>query len=50
MNLDPSSYQNPFSDFALSSREDHEAALESTLPVGPDASLTFDARGIIVAG
>lgn len=50
MNSEPSSHQNPFSDSATFTEEDTQAVLESTLPVGANASLTLDAHGIIVTG
>lgn len=41
---------DPFSDTAASSDTDHDNILESTLPVGKDASLTLTADGVIITG
>jgi hypothetical protein len=41
---------NPFSDTAAILDPNHENILESTLPVGKDASLTLSADGVIITG
>ena len=43
-------HTDPFSDHAAVSEGDHETILDSTLPVGADASLTLAADGVIIAG
>lgn len=46
----PSAVTNPFSDTAAILDQNHENILESTLPVGKDASLTLSADGVIITG
>lgn len=43
-------HTDPFTDAAALSEGDHDNILESTLPVGDDASLTLSADGVIVTG
>lgn len=48
--MSQSTRTDPFSDAAALSEGSHDNILESTLPVGSDASLTLGADGLIVAG
>lgn len=46
----PSTVTNPFSDTAAILETNRDNILESTLPVGKDASLTLSADGVIITG